>query len=119
MLDWTVDNPDNDGLRYRLYFRGDGDQTWRGLLRNQEWLTATSYDWSTEGLAEGWYRVEVDASDESANPDDAVTRDVRVSEPVLVDNTPPTVTARVEGDRVRGEVEDGASGFRRRHRRCA
>ncbi len=108
-LAWKVENPDNDGLRYRLYFRGDGDQTWRGLLRNQEWLTATSYDWSTEGLAEGWYRVEVDASDESANPDDAVTRDVRVSEPVLVDNTAPTVTARVEGDRVRGEVEDGAS----------
>ena len=53
--------------------------------------------------------VEVDASDESANPDDSVTRDVRVSEPVLVDNTPPTLSARVEGDRVRGEVEDGAS----------
>jgi hypothetical protein len=103
-LAWKVENPDNDGLRYRLYFRGDGDQTWRGLLRNQEWLTGTSYDWSTEGLAEGWYRVEVDASDEAANPDDAVTRDVRVSEPVLVDNTAPTVTARVEGDRVRGEA---------------
>lgn len=108
-LAWKVENPDNDGLRYRLFFRGDGDTTWRGLLRNQEWLTGTSYDWSTEGLAEGWYRVEVDASDEASNPDDGVTRDVRASEPVLVDNTPPTVSARVEGDRVRGEAEDGVS----------
>lgn len=108
-LAWKVENPDNDGLRYRLFFRGDGDATWRGLLRNQEWITGTSYDWSTEGLAEGWYRVEVDASDEAANPDDAVTRDVRASEPVLVDNTAPTVSARVAGDRVRGEAEDGAS----------
>jgi hypothetical protein len=108
-LAWKVENPDNDGLRYRLYFRGDGDQTWRSLLRNQEWVTGTSFDWATDGLAEGWYRVEVDASDEAANTDDSVTRDVRVSEPVLVDNTPPTVRARVEGDRVRGEAADGAS----------
>ncbi len=55
-LAWKVENPDNDGLRYRLFFRGDGDATWRGLLRNQEWLTGTSYDWSTEGLAEGTTR---------------------------------------------------------------
>jgi hypothetical protein len=108
-LAWRVENPDSDGLRYRLYFRGDGDQTWRSLLRNQEWVTATSFDWTTDGLAEGWYRVEVDASDEAANTDDSVTRDVRVSEPVLVDNTAPTVTVRVEGDRVRGEARDGAS----------
>ena len=108
-LAWKVENPDNDGLRYRLYFRGDGDQTWRGLLRNQEWLTGTTFDWATDGLAEGWYRVEVDASDESANPEDSVTRDVRVSEPVLVDNTAPTVSARVDGERVQGEAEDGAS----------
>ena len=108
-LAWKVENPDNDGLRYRLYFRGDGDQTWRGLLRNQEWLTGTTFDWATDGLAEGWYRVEVDASDEAANPEDSVTRDVRVSEPVLVDNTAPMVSARVDGERVQGEAEDGAS----------
>ncbi len=112
-LAWKVENPDNDTLRYRLYFRGDGDATWRGLLRNQEWLATPSFDWATEGLAEGWYRVEVEASDEASNPDGEVTRDVRVSEPVLVDNTAPTVTVRVDGDRVRGTADDGASALLR------
>lgn len=108
-LGWKVDNADGDELRYRLRFRGDGDTTWRALLRNQEWLTATTYEWPTEGLPEGWYRVEVEASDESANPDESVTRDRRASEPVLVDATAPVVTVRVEGGRVRGDARDGAS----------
>lgn len=108
-LGWKVDNADGDELRYRLRFRGDGETTWRALLRNQEWLTATNYEWPTEGLPEGWYRVEVEASDESANPDDAVTRDRRASEPVLVDATAPVVSVRVENGRVLGDVRDGAS----------
>ena len=108
-LGWKVDNSDGDELRYRLRFRGDSETTWRAVLRNQEWLTAASYEWPTDGLPEGWYRVEVEASDEAANPDDAVTRDRRVSEPVLVDGTAPAVTVRVEGARLLGEARDGAS----------
>lgn len=106
---WKVDNPDNDALRYRLRFRGDAEQTWRGLLENQEWLTTSHFVWSTEGMPEGWYRVEVEASDEAANPDDLVARDRRVSDPVLVDTTPPAVTLRVASGRLRGEATDGAS----------
>jgi len=65
--------------------------------------------WTTEGMPEGWYRVEVEASDEVDNPEDLVTRDRRVSDPVLVDSTAPVVTVRVEAGRLRGEVRDGAS----------
>ncbi len=106
---WKVDNPDSDELRYRLRFRGDGDETWRPLLRNQEWLSTPNFVWTTEGMPEGWYRVEVEASDEVDNPEDVVTRDRRVSDPVLVDTTAPVVTVRVEAGRLRGEVRDGAS----------
>lgn len=110
---WKVDNPDSDTLRYRLRFRGDAESTWRPLLRNQEWLPGTSFDWPTDGLPEGWYRVEVEASDEASNPSDGVTTDRRASEPVLVDNTPPAVTARVEAGRVAGDARDGASAVTR------
>lgn len=106
---WKVDNPDGDELRYRLRFRGDGETLWRPLLRNQEWLTGSSFVWSAEGMPEGWYRVEVEASDESANPDDQVARDRRASDPVLVDGTPPAVTLRVENNRARGEARDVGS----------
>jgi hypothetical protein len=108
-LGWKVENPDGDALRYRLRFRGDAESTWRPVLRNQEWVTETSFTWSIDGLAEGWYRVEVEATDEAANPADGATSDRRVSEPLLVDNTAPTVTVRVEGGRVAGDLRDGAS----------
>ena len=108
-LGWKVENPDSDAIRYRLRFRGDAEQAWRPMLRNQDWLTTTAYDWATDGLPEGWYRVEVEASDEAANPSDNATSDRRASEPVLVDNTAPAVTVRVEGGRVTGDARDGAS----------
>lgn len=112
-LGWKVENPDADPLRYRLRFRGDGDQTWRPLLRNQEWLSASTYDWPTDGLPEGYYQVEVEATDDSANPEDSATRDQRASEPVLVDNTPPTVTVRHASGRLSGDVTDSASAVTR------
>lgn len=112
-LAWKVENPDADAIRYRVRFRGDAEQTWRPLLRNQDWLSGTSYEWGTDGLPEGWYRVEVEASDEASNPSDAATSDRRASEPVLVDNTAPTVTVRAEADRVSGDAHDGASAVTR------
>lgn len=108
-IGWKVDNPDSDALRYRLRFRGDAETTWRPILRNQDWLTEATYTWAIDGVPEGWYRVEVEASDEAANPADGATTDHRASEPVLVDNTPPAVTVRVEGPRVAGDARDGAS----------
>lgn len=108
-IGWKVDNPDGDSLRYRLRFRGDTESTWRPILRNQEWLTDSTYTWSVDGLPEGWYRVEVEATDEASNPADSATSDRRVSEPVLVDNTAPMVTVRMEGGRVLGDLRDTGS----------
>jgi hypothetical protein len=109
-IGWKVENPDSDTLRYRIRFRGDTEQNWRTVLRQGEFLTgASSYDWSVEGLPEGYYRVQVEASDEASNPDSEVQRDQRASEPVLVDNTPPHVTAQITNARVSGDAVDGAS----------
>jgi hypothetical protein len=110
---WKVDNPDGDSIRYRLRFRGEGEQNWRPVLRQGEFVTATTYDWSVEGLPEGFYRLQVEASDEASNPPGEAERDLRQSEPVLVDNTPPRVTATVAGGRVRGEAVDAASAVMR------
>jgi hypothetical protein len=112
-LNWKVENPDNDALRYRVRYRGEGESTWRSLLRNSDYTTATSLDWNVDGLPEGFYRVSVEATDEAANPEGEALSDRRESEPVLIDLTPPTVTARFEGGRVLGEVRDGASAITR------
>lgn len=112
-LAWKVENPDGDTLRYRLRYRGESERAWRPILRNQDFVTGTSHEWSIEGLPEGWYRVEVEASDEASNPDDGVERDRRLSAPVLVDTVAPVVRVSVTGGVVSGEVEDGASALTR------
>ena len=54
-LDWSVDNPDKDTLRYRVYYRLVGMGEWYDLLPPDEVLTKTSYKWDTAALPEGRY----------------------------------------------------------------
>ncbi len=112
-IGWKVDNPDADTLRYRVRFRGDAEQNWRSVLRVGEYVTATSYDWSIDGLPEGFYRIQIEATDEAVNIEGDAQRDVRASEPVLVDNTAPRVAVRVVGGVARGEAVDGVSAVTR------
>ncbi|MCA9624329.1 MAG: WD40 repeat domain-containing protein, partial [Myxococcales bacterium] len=55
-LSWKVDNPDNDKLRYRLFYQREGDKVWFDMLEPNEELTKTSYSWDTSGMPEGRYR---------------------------------------------------------------
>ncbi len=90
-IEWKVDNPDGDHLRYRVDYRPEARPSWRPLLRESEILTQTNYAWSTDGVPDGYYRVRVDASDELDNPAAEVLHDAKQSEPFLLDNQPPRV----------------------------
>jgi len=108
-LEWKVDNPDNDKLRYRVLYRMADRKRWYSPLDPDEQLTKTDYSWDTAGLPEGWYRVRVDASDELSNPPERVTRHSLVSRPVLVDNTAPVLgRLRIQAGRLQAEATDGA-----------
>ncbi|MCC6648228.1 MAG: hypothetical protein IT374_21990 [Polyangiaceae bacterium] len=107
-LSWRVDNPDGDQLRYRLSFRFDGHAAWRDLTRPDDVLTRSDLDWDTASLPEGIYRVRVEATDETANPPDRVTRHALESGPILVDNTPPVFRGlSAAGRRVKADIVDG------------
>jgi hypothetical protein len=113
-ITWKVDNADQDPLRYRVSFRRDGQAIWRDVLRADEVLTRTDYDWDTLALPEGKYRVRVEASDETANPPDLALKHTLESSPILVDNTPPVfkqlgITQR----RLRAQVADGLGPIQR------
>src|SRR5690606_36367751 len=86
-LEWRVDNPDKDVLRFRLAYQLLGSETWIDMLRPQERLTKTSYTWDTSSLPEGRYRVRVAASDELSNPPGSVETYALVSNTLVVDNT--------------------------------
>lgn len=109
-LTWKVDNPDSDALRYRIAFRKEGQLTWRDVLRADETLTKTDYEWDTSVLSEGRYRIKVEASDELANPPETTERHSLVSESFVVDNTPPTIEkAALEAGKLKVTAKDGIS----------
>ena len=105
---WKVDNPDEDELRYRVQFHRDGETRWLDATRPDDVVTKTEFEWDTAALAEGKYRLRVEASDEIANPLGDVMLHALESAPVLVDNTPPVFkTIAMTGHRLRAEVTDG------------
>lgn len=106
-LTWKIDNPDADRVRYRLRYREESQSVWREILRDSETLTATEYQWNTSAVPDGYYVVAVEASDELSNPDGLTLRSSSESEPMLVDNHPPSVSALTYGGgRVRGTATD-------------
>ncbi|MFP6683883.1 MAG: hypothetical protein VB934_04185 [Polyangiaceae bacterium] len=107
-LNWKVDNPDKDTLRYRLFYRIIGSNRWYAILPSDTTHTTTSYSWDTEDVPEGRYELRVDASDELANPPDRAWSHSLILQRVLVDNTPPVLSAlSLVGGRLKGEAKDG------------
>jgi hypothetical protein len=88
---WKVENPDEDELVYKLELERDGEPDWRELPTGAEPLTATSFDWNTEALPDGYYRLRVTASDRRANPRELALEDRYVTPPFAVDNQKPDV----------------------------
>jgi hypothetical protein len=107
-LSWKVENPDNDALRYRLEFRRDGQTLWRTLLKPEETLTKTDYEWDTSALAEGRYRVRVEATDEFVNAPGTGNQHALNSDPFVVDNTPPVFRSlEIRGRKLSAQIVDG------------
>ena len=89
-ISWQADDPDGDHLIYSLYFRGDGERNWILLRAN---MTENTYLLDGDVFADGRYFFRVTASDRPSNPAEFARETELVSAPVLIDNTPPTVTA--------------------------
>jgi outer membrane protein assembly factor BamB len=106
-LNWDVDNPDADKLRYRLYYKRDGHDASLPVLPEHEILDKTEQRWETVSLPDGYYRVRVEASDELSTPTAAVAKNETTSAPILVDNHAPVISElRLNGSRLSGRAED-------------
>ncbi len=98
-ISWHTEDLDGDRLVFALQFRGAGEQNWKLI---EEDLETTTYAIDSDALADGRYFFRVVASDRRDNPPEWARESDRVSSPVLVDHTPPTVEI------VESKVEDGA-----------
>ena len=99
-LSWRGVDPNGDPLRYRVLVRTEPDGDWIEIGKD---LEASLLTWNTNTLADGRYRVKVEATDRDGNAvGEALTAEA-VSEPFSVDNHAPEVTSLVavrEGERV-------------------
>jgi len=88
-ISWQADDPDGDKLIYNLYFRSEDESHWLPLRSN---LHDNSLTFDADILADGKYFFRVVASDREANAPASAREAQLTSAPVLIDNTPPTVT---------------------------
>ncbi len=88
-LSWEAEDPNKDDLRYRLFFRRDEDgASW--LLMEDD-LEASYWSFDATALPDGVYRFKLEVADRAAKDLEPALSAEQVSEPVIVDHTPPTL----------------------------
>ena len=78
----------NDKLVYRIDIRQVGRANW---IKVKEDLEADIFDWDSKTVEDGRYEIKITASDKRSNTTVTALEDSRVSDPVIVDNTPPAI----------------------------
>lgn len=87
---WLASDPNGDSLVYTVEIRGVNETQWKPL---KERVTEKYFSWDTTTFPDGEYRLRVIASDAPSNaPGDVLTARAE-SDPFLIDNTPPKITA--------------------------
>lgn len=112
-LRWTASDPNEDTLAFELDFRladAPDSAPWLKMAGDVE---EDHYSFDATALPDGVYRFRLSASDRPSNdPDTALTAE-RVSDPVVIDHTPPVLVAvEREGKLLRVKLHDNASPIR-------
>ena len=112
---WKAEDDNNDELSYDVFYRREGDTTWRVLKSD---LRDTLLVWDTSSVPNGTYVLKVAASDRRANPPDIALTGELESSSFEIDNVAPTVqpgAVRRDGARylVAAEVRDADSAISR------
>lgn len=94
---WEAEDENGDNLVYSLYIRKEGEEEWR-ILR-EKW-TDKIYAFDTLTYPDGVYFLKVVASDTPSNPPGMEQKAEKVSRPLVIDNSLPTIKGfRVDRDR--------------------
>lgn len=104
-LVWRARDDNGDSLRTDLHFRRAGTSSW---LRLRENVTESRMNFDSAQLPDGRYEFRVTVSDAPGNPQSPLSTS-REGVEVVVDNSLPEITSRVDGSRVRVRVSDAYS----------
>ena len=106
---WDASDPNGDRLRFRVELKGGpGASDWITLSDDQ---ADPIYTLNLNGMDEGYYKLRVTASDAADNLPGRERSFSRVSDPILVDLTPPEIKMEIleappGGARLRFEASD-------------
>ncbi len=89
-VDWIFDDPNMDALLFSVYYKRTQDKRWRKLVSGWD---LNVYSWDSSTMADGEYQIKVVTTDSLNNSADVVQTHSRVSQPFLIDNTPPELVA--------------------------
>ena len=85
---WSAHDDNDDDLVFAVYYRAEGEQTWR-LLKDK--LAQRFYSWETTTIPDGAYYLKIVASDLPSNPPSQALTDERVSDRFVIANAPPRI----------------------------
>jgi WD40 repeat protein len=86
---WAADDENGDTMMYKVEIRGEHDTRWI-LLKDK--VKDKYYSWDSTAFPDGKYVVRVTATDAPSNPAGHGLTAVLVSDPFVIDNTPPRIT---------------------------
>jgi len=85
---WIASDENGDVLVYKVEIRGVKETAWKLL---KEGVKEKYLSWDSASFPDGEYQIRVTASDSPSNPRDQALDASLVSDPFLVDNTPPQI----------------------------
>lgn len=85
---WAASDDNDDELVFKVEIRGENESEWK-LLKDE--LREKHLSWDSTAFPDGRYLLRVTASDSPDNPPDQARQASLVSEPFLIDNTPPQI----------------------------
>jgi len=88
-ISYKAKDENNDKLVYRIDFRKIPRERWIEL---EDETDSENFEWDTKTVEDGRYEIRVTASDERDNTTATKLVGTRISDPVVVDNTPPVIT---------------------------
>lgn len=97
---WSAHDDNEDDLVFSIYYRGEGEQSWR-LLKDK--ITQRFYSWDANAMPDGAYYLKITASDSPSNPAAQALSVERESDRLVISNTPP----RIESFRANPNPPDG------------
>jgi hypothetical protein len=87
-IDFKAEDENGDQLIYQIDFRKKGRTGWIKLIDE---LDKPTFDWNSKTTEDGIYEIRITASDELSNNQSTKLTGSRISDPVTIDNTAPTI----------------------------